>query len=158
MLHSSIHRAMLGCGVLALCAISARAVVETTPATQPTVPAREARRVNPIPADEGSRITGKRIYGGSCAPCHGENGKGHGTVAHLLELPPSDLTAAKYAQQTDGTLFWKISNGHKPMPKFENNLPVESRWNVVNHLRTLTVIPAIAPAASPATEPATQPK
>jgi mono/diheme cytochrome c family protein len=149
----------MGCVALAICGCSAWAVLATAPSASTqvaaTIPAREARRKNPIPADEGSRATGKQIFAGNCAPCHGVSGKGNGKVAHLQDLPPADLTDAKYGKETDGTLHWRLSNGHPPMPKFENTLPDESRWNVVNYLRTLIAQPASTTAAAPATAPAT---
>ena len=154
MLGSLKPKAILGCGAL-ICGISAWVVLAAEPpaTTQPaaTVPAREARRKNPIPADDGSRATGKRIYTGNCEPCHGANGKGGGSVAKLLDLPPADLTDVKYSKDSDGTLYWRISNGHRPMPKFDNTLPEESRWNVVNYLRTLITQPTTTPATTPAT-------
>jgi hypothetical protein len=39
------------------------------------------------------------------------------------------------------------------MPKFENTLPDESRWNVVNYLRTLMAVPATAPSTESSTKP-----
>lgn len=116
------------------------------------VPARDAKKKNPIPADEGSRTTGKHVYAGNCQPCHVATGQGNGPIANMQDKPPANLTDAKFAQESDGTLFWKISNGHRPMPKFENTLPDESRWNVVNYLRTLIVVPATAPSTEPSTK------
>lgn len=139
-----------------LCGVSAWTVVMAAPSagTQAAaqVPARDAQRKNPIPNDAGSRATGKQIYAGNCAPCHGAAGKGDGTVAHLQDLPPADLTSAKYAAESDGTLYWQISNGHRPMPHFANNLPDESRWNVVNYLRTFSGAPSTAPSTQPASQ------
>jgi hypothetical protein len=41
-------------------------------------------------------------------------------------------------EQSDGALFWKISNGNTPagMPSFAS-LPETDRWDVVTFLRTL---------------------
>jgi len=92
--------------------------------------------------------TGKQVYTGNCAPCHGASGKGNGPVAYLQTTTPSDLTDSKHARESDGTLYWQLSNGHPPMPKFDFTLlPEESRWNVVNYLRTL-LAPGAAPAAA----------
>ena len=147
--------ALVGCVAIIGGAWAWGALASDPPAatqTATTVPARDARRKNPIPADDGSRASGKGIYTGNCAPCHGATGNGKGAVAYLQELPPKDLTDSKFNQDSDGTLYWKISNGHRPMPKFENLLPDESRWNVVNYLRTLISKPATtsAPATAPA--------
>ena len=69
-------------------------------------------------------------------PCHGPQGKGDGPVAAKLDKEPRNLTSPLYREQSDGTLYWKISNGHHPMPQFSDTLPEESRWNLVNYVRT----------------------
>jgi len=42
--------------------------------------------------DEASAARGKVIYVRFCASCHGVTGRGDGTVATELRLPPTDLT------------------------------------------------------------------
>ena len=37
-------------------------------------------------------VLGKIEYLSSCAPCHGEDGKGGGILASVLKVPPADLT------------------------------------------------------------------
>ncbi|MFI5381423.1 MAG: c-type cytochrome [Tepidisphaerales bacterium] len=142
---------LVACSALAWAVLAA--VDPPAAADSPNVPAREARKKNPIPADDGSRATGKQVYVGNCAPCHGAGGKGDGPVAYLQDKTPANLTDSKFAAETDGTLFWKIGNGHRPMPKFENLLPDESRWNVVNYMRTLITPPATRPTTAPSTRP-----
>ncbi len=144
------QRIVMGGWVVAVCSALACMVIAADPPAgppgAPKVPARDARRKNPIPADDGSRATGKHIFAGNCQPCHGAKGQGNGPVADKLPTPPANLTDSRYAKETDGTLFWRISNGHTPMPQFDSTLPAESRWNVVNYLRTLIVIPATNPS------------
>ncbi|MGB8260370.1 MAG: c-type cytochrome [Terracidiphilus sp.] len=36
--------------------------------------------------------SGRQMYDGYCAPCHGTDGRGRGPVAHLLRTAPPDLT------------------------------------------------------------------
>ncbi len=38
---------------------------------------------------------------------------------------------------TDGEIFYKISNGKKPMPPMNRKLSETERWQVVHHVRTL---------------------
>jgi mono/diheme cytochrome c family protein len=40
-------------------------------------------------------------------------------------------------QQSDGALFYKITEGRGPMPSFKTTLTEQQRWDVVNHIRTL---------------------
>src|SRR5258706_15842760 len=79
-------------------------------------PVRAASLRNPITADDKSLSIGKSLYFKECASCHGESGRGNGPEAANLPRQPSDLSAAPVRQQRDGELFWKITEGRKPMP------------------------------------------
>jgi mono/diheme cytochrome c family protein len=73
----------------------------------------------------------------NCASCHGPKGKGDGVAAAALPPPkPADWTSAKVQSQTDGELFWKISEGRGAMPPWKS-LPEKDRWELVNYVRTL---------------------
>ena len=101
-------------------------------------PSRAARKKNPVEANESSLGKGKAVYVKECASCHGDKGKGDGPAAKDLEKKPGDLTLAKTQEQSDGALFWKITEGNKPMASYEKTLSEEDRWHVINFLRTLT--------------------
>jgi len=100
-------------------------------------PARAAKRKNPIEANEASFAKGKVVWAKECASCHGDKGKGDGTAVKDLEKKPGDITAAKTQDQSDGALFWKITEGRKPMASYAQTLSEEDRWHVINYLRTL---------------------
>ena len=73
----------------------------------------------------------------NCVTCHGPNGKGDGPAAAALPPPkPADWTSSKLAAESDGELFWKISNGRGAMPPWKH-LPEKDRWEIVNYIRTL---------------------
>lgn len=73
----------------------------------------------------------------NCASCHGPTGKGDGPAAAALPPPkPADWTSAKVQTQTDGELFWKITNGRGAMPPWKH-LPEKDRWEIVNYIRAL---------------------
>lgn len=73
----------------------------------------------------------------NCVTCHGPAGKGDGVAAAALPPPkPADWTSAKVQQESDGELFWKISNGRGAMPPWKH-LPEKDRWEIINYLRTL---------------------
>lgn len=99
-------------------------------------PARAARKKNPIAADEKSLAVGKEVYTKQCFSCHGPHGKGDGPASKDLNPKPHDLGAPAVAAQTDGALFWKITEGKKPMPSFEKLTTEDERWHVVNYVRT----------------------
>jgi mono/diheme cytochrome c family protein len=106
-----------------------------------TAPPRAARRKNPIAADAASIAAGKTLYAQQCLSCHGDKGKGDGTAAKDLEKKPGDLSSAKVQEQSDGSMFWKITEGRKPMPTFEKLLTEDQRWQVINYVRTLSAAP-----------------
>ena len=105
-------------------------------------PARAARKENPIPADANSITQGQGLFVMACVPCHGPTGRGDGSAAANLErdgvrVRPGNLTLPEMRQQTDGELFWKISEGRSPMPSWRESLTEEQRWLIVNYVRTL---------------------
>ena len=98
-------------------------------------PARASAKKSPVAADAASIGRGKAIYTAECASCHGNSGKGDGPSAKDLEVSPGDMT--KLGSHSDGALYWKITEGKKPMPSFAKKLTEPQRWDVVNYLRTL---------------------
>jgi len=111
-----------------------------------TAPLRAAGKENPVPADAKSIEQGKALFGQNCVACHGNAGKGDGPAAAMLErngkrIHPRDLSDPKTWQQSDGALFWKISEGKTPMPTFSQLFSEEQRWTIVNYVRTLAPKP-----------------
>ena len=79
----------------------------------------------------------KKAIETNCVSCHGASGKGDGPAAAALPPPkPANWTAAAVQSQTDGELFWKMSNGRGAMPPWKH-LPEQERWEIVNYIRTL---------------------
>lgn len=98
-------------------------------------PADADQKKNSVAVDEKSLAAGKDIWGKKCEMCHGESGKGDGPVGKLLNKSPGDLTSTTVAAQSDGAIFWKITEGRIPMPPFKD-LSEEQRWQTVNYVRT----------------------
>jgi mono/diheme cytochrome c family protein len=97
----------------------------------------EARSVaNPVEADEASLERGLKLYKRACAKCHGAEGKGDGRVSKMLDTQPADLSA-RVPYQSDGELYWKLTEGRQPMPAFGKDLSAEQLWDLVNYLRML---------------------
>ena len=46
------------------------------------------------------------------------------------------METAAAQSDTDGELFWKITNGRGAMPAWRQ-LPETERWQIVNYIRTL---------------------
>lgn len=104
-----------------------------------TVPKSAVTLKNPEASDAASIKNGKTLYQTYCAPCHGDNGKGDGPAAASLNPKPADHTSEAVQAESDGTIYYKISEGraHTAMPPFKAVLHPEQRWAIVNYMRTL---------------------
>ena len=98
-------------------------------------PAEKAKK-NPLSADKKVVEQGAKVAKANCAPCHGAQGKGDGAAAVALSPKPADWTSSRVQDETDGALFWKISQGRGPMPPW-GHLPENDRWAVVRYIRSL---------------------
>jgi mono/diheme cytochrome c family protein len=99
-------------------------------------PVDAAQRPAPFAASPKVLAAGRTLYLDRCADCHGKNGKGHGPGAADLEKAPTNFTEHKHLQQTDGELYWKITEGRRPMPSYRKKLSDEERWQLVFFIRT----------------------
>jgi mono/diheme cytochrome c family protein len=112
-------------------------------AEQPwTAPARAAAKKNPVSNSPAAIAAGKAVYEKECLSCHGPTGKGDGPKAKDLKVQPHDLSAPQISGQSDGALYWKLNTGRNPMPKYDELLTEEQRWQVINYLRTVLARPA----------------
>lgn len=95
-------------------------------------PANADARKNPLAGKPQAAAGGKKLFLRNCVECHGEDGSG------IAKKHAADLQLAVVQQQSDGTLFWKITNGNtdRGMPSF-SNLPEMQRWQLVLFLRSL---------------------
>lgn len=100
-------------------------------------PASADAKKNPLTADAVTIAAGKAVYVKECQSCHGKKGKGDGPSAKDLDIPAGDFTKAITQSQSDGALFWKISEGRKPMPSFKKKLNETQIWQSVVYMRTL---------------------
>ncbi|HUK31246.1 MAG TPA: c-type cytochrome [Candidatus Acidoferrum sp.] len=98
----------------------------------------EAKRMkNPVTPNADNLATARAIYADKCAKCHGDKGTGDGPEADMYTPAPANFTDAKMMNgMTDGEIFWKMTEGRKPMPSFKQDLTDEQRWELVNYLRT----------------------
>ncbi len=119
---------------LAGCALIAGVGVGAASAQGPWVAPAEAKHTkNPV---KGTGNAPKTVET-NCVACHGASGHGDGPAAAALPPPkPANWTSEGVQKQTDGEIFWKITNGRGAMPPWRH-LPEKDRWEVVNYIRTL---------------------
>lgn len=99
-------------------------------------PASADAKKNPLTNDAATIAAAKHIYVKECQSCHGKSGKGDGPSAKDLDKAAGNFTTAETQDQSDGALFWKISEGRKPMPSFKKKLNETQIWQTVVYMRT----------------------
>jgi len=122
-------------GIATVCAFSGFRFFQKKPWI---VPDNYKTMKNPVAADASSVAEGKTLYATHCKSCHGAKGLGDGNKAAQLKTEPGDFSKADFQGQSDGSLFYKTSEGRDDMPNFKKKIPdADERWSVVNYLRTL---------------------
>lgn len=92
---------------------------------------------NPVKGSAEATLAGKELYNRMCVICHGNKGKGDGAAGAALNPRPSNLTTTNVQQQTDGAIYWKITEGRAPMASYKSSLTEEQRWQLVNYMRQI---------------------
>jgi mono/diheme cytochrome c family protein len=135
-----LARAIGACLVLALCIFALGRVAAQETAPVPWVAPDDAKKVkNPIPPTPETLADAEQLFSDNCVLCHGEKGLGDGPGAKTIKVKPANFTDAKLmAAETDGSLFWKMSNGRGPMPSWKDTLTDKERWELVGFIRKLT--------------------
>ena len=101
-----------------------------TPDPSWQAPPAAAEKRNPLAGDHKALGGGRKLFDRHCAQCHGRDGTGFRNAA--------DLRLLIVQAQTDGALFWKITNGNqrRGMPSF-SGVPELQRWQLVLYIRSL---------------------
>lgn len=81
---------------------------------------------------------GEKIFKSNCTTCHGTEGKGNGPAAVALNPKPANLQSDRVQNESQGDLFWKISNGRKGMPRWKSTLSKKQLWAVVMYVKSFT--------------------
>ncbi len=100
-------------------------------------PQEAAAVKNPLISNPENLQKGRKIFQNLCAGCHGKTGKGDVPAMQGLQPKPTNFTTQKFQNQSDGAIFWKISEGRGMMASYKNMLSENERWAVVNYLRNL---------------------
>jgi len=103
-------------------------------------PANEGKSLkNPIQSDESSIAEGRKVYLRHCASCHGQSGKGDGSMA-LAGGTPSNLVDETWDHgSSDGEIFVVIRDGTgSDMESYKDKLTEKQIWQIVNFLRSLS--------------------
>lgn len=101
------------------------------------VPDNYSKMKNPVASDGESLATGKTLWVKHCQSCHGKSGLGDGSKAAQLKTEAGNFSKADVQVQSDGSLFYKTSEGRDDMPGFKKKIPDKDEiWAIVNYIRT----------------------
>ena len=115
---------------------------ETADFVRPTPPAAYQGVTNPYQSDPEAEGEGGKLYQTNCSSCHGNHGKGDGAAARALDPPPTNL-ALTQADQEDGYLYWRISEGglsdpfNSTMPAWKQIMSEDRIWKMISFIRTM---------------------
>jgi mono/diheme cytochrome c family protein len=124
-------------GVVLTCGLWLGGAVGAASARTPWVaPEAEKARKNPLVSDIKAIEQGEKVAKTNCVSCHGLKGKGDGAAAVALNPKPADWTSQKVQAESDGEIFWKISNGRGAMPPWKH-LSEKDRWALIRYIRSL---------------------
>lgn len=101
------------------------------------VPDADAKKKSTITVDAEALKAAKETWSQQCKSCHGAKGLGDGTKAEKIEISCGDFSSAEVQNLSDGALYWKITEGRKPMPSYAEKLSDTERWQLVAFMRTL---------------------
>jgi mono/diheme cytochrome c family protein len=91
----------------------------------------------PVPLTRALLERGRQRFDIYCAPCHGEDGYGHGIVVRLgFPAPPSYLEPW-LTKAPAGHLFDVITHGIGRMYPLADRIEPRDRWAIVAYLRAL---------------------
>ena len=92
---------------------------------------------NPIADNTQSLSVSIEIFKVQCLMCHGKKGKGDGFAGVAITPRPADFTKSVVQNQSDGEIYWKLSNGRAPMAGYKEILSEKELWGLVNYIRSL---------------------
>jgi mono/diheme cytochrome c family protein len=97
------------------------------------VPEDKKGKLSTFQFDDNSRKAGEKLFNVNCMSCHGTPGKGN-----FLKLvpPPGDPATDKIQHNTDGEIFFKVTEGRGQMPSFKSVLTPAEIWNIISYLRS----------------------
>jgi mono/diheme cytochrome c family protein len=111
--------------------VSAQPAFSQETTSQWQAPESATSRKNPLVGKPQLAAGGAKVFERNCAVCHWDTAK---REAHKAP----DLASVATQSQSDGALFWKITNGNvrTGMPGW-SNIPEPQRWQIVLYIRSM---------------------
>lgn len=109
-----------------------------------------------MPLSEATLMRGQQRFNIYCAPCHGQDGYGHGAVdARAVEkqesnwVTPANLNSDLVRSRPVGHIYNTVTNGIRKMAGYGSQISSEDRWAIVAYVRALQTSQHAAVASLP---------
>lgn len=119
------------------------------------IPLEAGKKKNPLPETDEVVSEGQEVFLGSCAQCHGPDGRGDTAFGRSLDPPAMNLDSPHVQHWSDAELFWIIQNGVRltGMPSWQSSISENDTWKLalfIHNLPRLDAAPASKGVGAPA--------
>jgi mono/diheme cytochrome c family protein len=134
---------------------SAAETVLANVAKDVVIPLEAGEKKNPLPETDDVLAGGRVVFLGSCALCHGPDGRGKTDLGRGMYPPAMDMNSPHVQHWSDAQLFWIIKNGVRltGMPSWQPTVSDDDTWKLARFIHNLPRLNA-TPQAQAAAESA----
>jgi mono/diheme cytochrome c family protein len=114
------------------------------------IPLEAGNKKNPLPESDEVVSQGQEVFLGSCAQCHGADGRGDSSIGPNMDPPAMDLSSAHVQHWNDAELFWIVQNGVRltGMPSWKSSISENDTWKLVRFIHKLPSLDAASASAA----------
>jgi cytochrome c553 len=104
-----------------------------------SIPLEAGKKKNPLPQTDEIVSQGQEVFLGSCAQCHGADGRGDSSLGSSMNPPAMDLSSAHVQHWSDAELFWIVQNGVRltGMPSWHSSISDDDTWKLARFIHSL---------------------
>ncbi len=115
------------------------------------IPLEAGKKMDPLPETHEIVSQGQEVFLGSCAQCHGPDGRGDTSLGRSMDPPAMDLDSPHVQHWSDAELFWIVQNGVRltGMPAWHSSISENDTWKLARFLHKLPTLDG-ASASTPA--------
>jgi mono/diheme cytochrome c family protein len=115
------------------------------------IPLEAGKKTNPLPDTDEVVSQGREVFLGSCAQCHGADGRGDSDLGRSMAPPAMDLTSSHVQHWSDAELFWIVQNGVRltGMPAWRSSISENDTWKLARFIHSLPRLDASSTATAP---------
>ena len=119
-----------------------------------TIPLEAGKKQNPLPETNEVVSQGQEVFLGSCAQCHGADGRADTALGRSMAPPAMDLTSSHVQHWSDAELFWIVQNGVRltGMPAWRASISENDTWKLARFIHNLPRLDAASGSSTAPTQ------